>query len=147
MEFVLHIVEMLDGDVPLADPSTLKPELREQLGDALKDHRFVLRAPVTERLRQEAEARMWVPDVLLGVRRAEELRAASYCVTFLASWTLTEPAADGTRKARPLTMEGFAGLHPLLADAIWQQVGPRVMPAYLTEESFTTLLSNRPQGS
>lgn len=129
MEFKLLVAEH-DGQVYVW--TDLSQEIRDAIGDVLQEHTFTMRTPLQERHRQEFDRLMWRSGAY-----DESMRWAATAVAYLQSWSLPQP----------LTLDGFASLHPSLATMIGLQASQRVFPDASQNPFFVSLLNARQQTS
>lgn len=110
MEFTLLVTEY-EGQTFVW--TSLPDEAKAAVGEGLEEHTFTLKSPLQERHRQEADRLMWHSGNYDG-----SLQWAATAVAYLQSWSLPQP----------LTLDGFAQLHPALAGTISAQILNRVFP-------------------
>ena len=118
---------------------TIPDLIRNGLGDTLKTHEITLRKPITQRLREEAEGKMWVNRIGAGFIKDEELRKRSYLTTFIESWK-----ADG----QSVTVDDT--LHPNLVDMAYLGLVVQVQPSPYASKRVMALLQwdgEKPSGS
>lgn len=125
MEFTLFVAEHEGNVYVLADVSD---EVRAALGDALQTHTFTLKAPLQERHRQEYDRITWRTGVY-----DDSMAWAAAAVAYLQAWTLPQP----------LTLEGFASLHPSASRAVGVNTLKHVFPNLGDSPFFMSLLNAR----